>query len=139
MQTSELNSVLTALTAGDISRDSAQSLRAALGQYFRSQNRKEVEMFQESLGVQIDPQTLDEIGVIRKRWADEKRREQEEREAEDRDTWARLKAALLQGAKPFLPPCECDGFLAAVLEDRKPECAHYDGSGLFWWLQKQGF
>lgn len=76
---------------------------------------------------------------IRKRWANEKQRELQQREADERDLWRRCRDALLQEKREFVLPCECDEFLTNVLEGRKPECPHYDGTGLFWWLAKQRF
>ncbi len=86
----------------------------------------------------MSPETIRQIAELRTRWTQAKQQEIAECEASEKELWERLRKALLSGRK-FLSPCECDVFLEAVLEGRKPQCSHYSGQGLFWWLQKQGF
>ncbi len=83
--------------------------------------------------------TRNQIAALRKRWDDEKQRAREQQEADERDLWRRLRAALLQSERPFLSPCTCDEFLANTFEGRKPQCAHFDGVGLIHELSKQHF
>ncbi len=87
----------------------------------------------------MQDETRETIVSIRQRWADEQERDRQRREDEERSLSERLRQALLCDKRRFLPPCDCDEFLANALEGRKPRCAHFDGTGLFWWLTKQGF
>lgn len=87
----------------------------------------------------LNEQTRVQISEIRKRWAIEKQEEIEQREEDEISVRRRLRQALLQHDKPFVPPCTCDAFLAAALEGRKPACSHTNTLGMTSWLLNQGF
>jgi hypothetical protein len=87
----------------------------------------------------MDAGTRESIACIRQRWANEKEQDRQRVEDAERMLRDRLRDALLCETRRFLPPCDCDEFLANALEDRAPRCRHYNGTGLFWWLAKQGF
>lgn len=80
--------------------------------------------------------TREQIAAIRSHWASERQQAQQAQEEQERRLWQTLRGALLSG-KHFTSPCECDTFLENVLEGRKPQCTHFDGTGLYWFLAKQ--